>query len=62
MASYGIMIHNQLHENWSNGSRVEEMADILPISYARFPSSQKKIRLWNAAKKNSNLNVRQMFI
>ena len=31
--------------------------DIMPIAYAHFPSSRKKIRLRNAVKKNSNLNI-----
>jgi hypothetical protein len=42
---------------WSSGSRVEGMADIMPNTYAHFPSSQKKIRLENAVKKNCNLNI-----
>jgi hypothetical protein len=44
-------------KTWSSGSRVEGMADIMPITYAHFPSSQKKIRLQNSVKKNSNLNI-----
>jgi len=31
--------------------------DIMPIAYAHLSSSRKKIRLKNAVKKNSNLNI-----